>query len=365
VLLGTTSSTNTRGASTLVKRLYWLLPSVPAAVLARILGANSTLVFFLSALAIVPLAASLSESTEQLSEHTGPAIGGVLGATLGNFAELIISAYALRAGYVDLVKASLTGTILGNLLLVLGASLLAGGVRRRSQKFNPHLAGMSVSLLIIAVVGLVVPALFHALHPDPTQSSTLHVSVVVAVLLIAGYLLSLLYSLGTHRAIFAAPERDDDAHPRWSLRRTLLLLGASAVTIAVMSELLVGSVESAATAMGLSHSFVGLIVLPIIGNAAENSSAIVMAIRNRMDLAVMIAAGSSVQVALLVAPILVLLGLVLHQPMDLAFSTFEVVAVALAVWIVSSIVRDAESNWLEGALLILVYGVLAVAFFFI
>lgn len=345
---------------------YWLLALVPVAIVAELLHSPPLAIFVLSALAIIPLSALLGTATEELAGHAGPTIGGLLNATLGNLAELIIAVLALRAGLVDLVKASITGSILGNLLLVLGAAQLVGGLRYKAQKFNPHLAGMSIALLVIAAVGLIVPALFQAAHPDPARARTVRMSEFVAVLLIIGYGLSLLYSMGTHRAIFgeggdvAAGEEE----PSWSLRRTLIVLVVVAAAIGFMSELLVGATQEASRALGLSEMFVGLIVVPIIGNAAEHSSAVLMALKNRMDLAVGIAIGSSVQVALLVGPVLVLIGAMLGKPMDLAFTTFEVASVALAVWIAAVIAFDAASNWLEGAFLLIVYAILAVAFFF-
>src|SRR6478609_4016376 len=269
--------------------LLWLLLAAPVAIAASLLHAAPIVVFAASAIAIVPLSSLLGSATEELSAHTGPTLGGLVNASLGNLAELIIAIFALHAGLIDLVKASITGSIIGNLLLVLGAAQLAGGLKYRTQKFNPSFAGTSISLLVIALV---------------------------------------------------------------------------AGAIGWMSELLVGATESTVHALGLSNVFVGLILVPIIGNAAEHSSAVLMARKNRMDLAASIAIGSSVQVALFVAPVLVFVGLIVGQPLDLAFGTFEVASVTLAVWITSAIVLDAESNWLEGAFLLLVYGILGVAFFY-
>jgi Ca2+:H+ antiporter len=347
-----------------------LLLFVPAAIVAEFMHASPVVVFGLSALAIIPLSGYLGRATEEIAAYTGPTLGGLLNATLGNLAELIIAILALRAGLLDLVKASITGSILGNLLLVLGAAQLAGGLRHRTQRFSVALAGLSISLLVIAVIGLVIPALYHATHVDPTRALTRKVSIGVAVLLIIGYGLSLLYSMGTHRSVFGeSREVATEAHAaehgqRWSLTRAIVVLLASAGTVGWLSEILVGSTEEAIRHVGLSEVFVGLIVVPIIGNAAEHSSAVLMAMRNRMDLAVSIAVGSSAQVALLIAPVLVFVGLAVGQPMDLAFSTFEVVSVALAVAVATSVVRDAESDWLEGAFLLLVYGMLGVAFFY-
>jgi Ca2+:H+ antiporter len=353
-----------------MKLLFFLLLFVPVAIGAELAHAPAVVVFALSALAIVPLSGFLGRATEEIASHTGPTLGGLLNATLGNLAELIIAILALRAGLVDLVKASITGSILGNLLLVLGAAQLAGGLRHKVQRFSTALAGLSISLLVMAVIGLVIPALFHATHTDPTRDLTRRVSIGVAGMLIIGYVLSLVYSMWTHKSVFGeardvAHESHEPVHaPGWSMTRATVVLVASAGFIGWLSEILVGSTEEAIKHVGMSEVFIGLIVVPIIGNAAEHSSAILMAMKNRMDLAVSIAVGSSAQVALLIAPVLVFVGLALGKPMDLAFSTFEVVSVALAVAVATTVVRDAESNWLEGAFLLLVYGMLGVAFFY-
>jgi Ca2+:H+ antiporter len=352
-----------------MKILAILLFFAPAAIIAEFMHAAPVLVFALSALAIIPLSGFLGKATEELSTYTGPTLGGLMNATLGNLAELIIAVLALRAGLVDLVKASITGSILGNLLLVLGAAQLAGGLRHKVQRFSVALAGLSISLLVVAVIGLVIPAVFLATHPDPTHLLTRRVSIGVAGLLIVGYALSLVYSMGTHRSVFGegavvAHEAHGKNDARWSLGRSVTVLLLSAGSVGWLSEILVGSTEAAIKGIGLSEVFVGIIVVPIIGNAAEHSSAVLMAMKNRMDLAVSIAVGSSAQVALLIAPVLVFVGLALGKPMDLAFNIFEVASVALAVAVATSVVRDAESNWLEGAFLLLVYGMLGVAFFF-
>jgi Ca2+:H+ antiporter len=346
--------------------LVWLLALVPVAIGVEWLHAPPLVIFALAALAIIPLSGLLGTATEQLAGHTGPVLGGLLNATLGNLAELIIASLALRAGLTDLVKASITGSILGNLLLVLGASQLAGGLKYKRQRFNPHLAGFSVSLLIIAVVGLVVPALFYHLHVDPARARTVRMSEFVAGILIVGYLLSLLYSMVTHRAAFGegGEVAQGESAPEWSLRKSIGTLVLSAAAIGYLSEILVGTTEEATRSLGVSESFVGLILVPIIGNAAEHSSAVMMARKDRMDLTLSIALGSSIQVALLIAPILVFLGVAFGQPMDLAFPTMEVASIALAVSVASAVVRDAESNWLEGAFLLIAYAILGVAFYF-
>jgi Ca2+:H+ antiporter len=346
--------------------LYALLVFGPIAILARVFGAPPIVIFFLSAIAIIPLSAVLGAATESVAEHTSPAIGGVLSATMGNLAELIIASVALRAGLIDLVKASITGSILGNLLLVLGIALFAGGLKFKVQRFNRNFAGVSTTVLLIAVFGLVVPALFHTLHPDPERVATVRMSHYVACLLIVGYVAWLVFSLWTHSSTFGGEKHPlpVTVAPKWSSRKAMVVLVSTAMAIGVVAEVLVSATEQAVKVLGLSEFFVGMILIPIIGNAAENSSAILMAMRNRMDLALNIAVGSSIQVALLLAPLLVLLGMVFHQPMDLAFSTMEVASIALAVGVASSVIRDAETNWLEGAFLLLAYAVLGVAFFF-
>jgi Ca2+:H+ antiporter len=349
-----------------MKPLNWLLIAVPVAIVLEVMHAAPLVVFGVTALAIIPLSGLLGTATEELAGHTGPTLGGLLNATLGNLAELIIAVLALRAGLVDLVKASITGSILGNLLLVLGAAQLAGGVKYKRQQFNPHLAGVSSALLVIAVIGLVVPAFFYHLHVDPARAATVKLSEFVAVMLVLGYVLSLVYSMGTHRAVFGegGDVAEGESEPTWSLGKAIAVLVLAAAVIGYLSEILVGSTEAATKALNMSETFVGLVLVPIIGNAAEHSSAVLMARRNRMDLAVSIAIGSSIQVALLIAPILVFVGVALGKPMDLAFPTMQVASVVLAVSVAMAVVRDAESNWLEGAFLLIAYGILGVAFFF-
>jgi Ca2+:H+ antiporter len=349
-----------------MKFAYAVLVLVPAAIVARLFHAPALLVFGLSALAIIPLAGILGSATEELAGHTGPTLGGLLNSTMGNFAELVIASFALKEGLVDLVKASITGSILGNLLLVMGAAQLAGGIKYKTQRINPKLAGLNATLLTVAVLGLVLPTLFHTLHPDPQRVKTVNMSEGVSALLILGYLLSIVYTMHTHRRLFheTQPEGATVHEPTWSLRRSIVILAGTAITIGVLSEILVSATDATVKSLGLSEIFVGLVLIPIIGNAAENSSAVVMAMKNRMDLAVGIAIGSSIQVALLVAPILVFLGFVFGKPMDLAFTTMEVVSVALAVAVASSVIRDGESDWLEGAFMLIAYAAIAVAFFF-
>jgi len=349
-----------------MKILYAVLIFVPFAIGARLMHASPIVIFILSALAIVPLAGMLGSATEELAGHTGPTAGALLTSTLGNFAELVIASFALKAGLVDLVKASITGSILGNLLLVLGLAQLAGGLKYKTQPINPKLVGLNSTLLTVAVLGLVLPALFHTLHPDPERVATVKMSEGVSGLLMLGYLLSLVYTMHTHKRLFhdSATDKQEAHQSTWTLRRSIITLVVAALAIGLLSEILVSATEEAVKSLGLSEIFVGLILIPIIGNAAENSSAILMAMKGRMDLAVGIAVGSSIQVALVVAPILVFLGALFRKPMDLAFTTMEVVSVALAVAVASSVIRDGESDWLEGSFLLIAYAAIAVAFFF-
>ena len=335
---------------------------VPAAIILDGVHASAALVFFACALAIIPLAHKMGLATEEVAARTGPTFGGLMNATFGNAAELIIGIFALRAGLIDLVKASLTGSIIGNLLLILGLSITFGGLRYQTQSFNRQAAGMSASLLALATVGLVVPALFDSTHPRGSAVALERLSIAVAILLMAVYLLSLLFSLKTHRQLFRAEgEREP---PKWSLKRSLVTLAVATALIAWLSEILVAVTEETIAQLGVSEIFLGVIIIPLVGNAAEHGAAVMMAAKNKMDLAFSIAVGSSTQIALFVAPLFVFISLALGTPMNLAFTAFEVVAVALGVGVVTVISLDGESNWLEGAQLLAVYSILAAAFFF-
>jgi len=341
-----------------------LLLAIPASLLAAWLDAPPLVVFFLSCIAVLPLAGMMGDATEHLAARTGPTVGGFLNATFGNAAELIIAVVALRAGLVELVKASITGSILGNLLLILGLSLVVGGAKRETLTFNRTAAGMAAGMLALAVVGLVFPAMFHALHPVGSEGIELRMSEGVAVILLATYAASLLFSLRTHRRLFGGDPHPLDATPQ-PVGKALTLLGLATVGVAVESEVLVHAVQGVTATLGWSESFLGLIIIPLIGNAAEHVTAIVVARKGQTDLALQIALGSSTQVALLVAPLLVFIGLLLGRPMNLVFSTFEVVAVGLSTLVVAISVLDGESNWFEGVQLLAVYLMVAVAAFFI
>lgn len=340
-----------------------MLLAVPGSILVHLLHAPEVVLFAAACLAVLPLAGLMGEATEHLEHHTNPAIGGLLNATFGNAAELIIALVALNAGLIDLVKASITGSILGNLLLILGLSLMAGGLKDPTTRFNRTAAGMSTAMMALAVAGLAFPALFHMLHPQ-AASQELYLSEGVAIILAITYFLSLLFTLKTHRDLIGGEVRPSEGKP-WSVPVALaVLLGATAF-VAYESELLVHSVEAVSEQFGLSEIFVGLIIVPVIGNAAEHAAAVMVARKGKLDLSLGIALGSSTQIALLVAPVLVFAGLFLGQPMNLVFTSFEVAALAVATVITAIITLDGESHWFEGVQLLALYAMVAVASFFI
>jgi Ca2+:H+ antiporter len=326
-------------------------------------GLPPTLVFGLSALSILGLAWLIGQATERIGAITGPQVGGILNATFGNIAELIIAFFALQAGLIDVVKASLTGSIIGNLLLVLGLSVLLGGWKNGTQTFSRQIAGSNAALLVLAAIGLFVPAVFRA-SSGQSEGSVVEDSTLVAILLIAGYVLSLVYQFtNPARTLGGHEKRDAHEGPAWSGRTAATVLVGAAILLAVLSEILVGAIEPVVQTLGLTEFFVGVILLPIIGNLAEQLVAVQLAWKNRMEFSMAVSYGASLQVALFVAPALVLLGVLTGHPMDLAFAPLEVAAVAAAVGISALIALDGESNWLEGALLVIVYLILAATFF--
>jgi Ca2+:H+ antiporter len=346
--------------------LRWLLVALPVSWLLAATGGPPLAVFVVTGVAVIPLAAAMGGATEVLAQRAGPAAGGLLNATFGNAAELILALAAMRAGLLDLVKASITGSILGNLLLILGLSLFAGGLRRPTLTFNRTAAGMGGAMLLLAVVGLTVPALFSATHPAATAAVTVHLSEGVAAVLGLTYIASLVFSLVTHRGVFGHADRGGvEAGGRAGAAKAVATLAVATVLIAVQSEILVHATEAMVAQFGVSEMFLGLIVIPLIGNAAENASAVVVARKGQTDLALSIALGSSTQVALFVAPLLVLAGVVLGQPMHLVFTPFEVMAVGLTALIVTVIALDGESHWFEGVQLLAVYAIMAIAAWFV
>jgi Ca2+:H+ antiporter len=350
--------------------LNWLLIFVPITIVLELIHfENHTIIFIFSCLSILPLAGWLGKATEHIAEKTGEGVGGLLNATFGNAAELIIAIIALQKGYHDVVKASLTGSIIGNILLVLGAAFLAGGLKNKTQKFNPLAARSQATMLILASIGLIMPAVFHYIA-GPNVNKEQGLSLEISVVLVITYALSLLFSLKTHKHLFSEPseivETEQEHHEHWTMGKSLGVLALSTGLIAWMSEILVGSIEVAAKSFGMTSIFVGVIVVAIVGNAAEHSTAIMVAIKNRMDLSLGIAIGSSVQIALFVAPVLVFASYFIGpNPMNLVFSPAEVIAITLSVFILSQISGDGESNWLEGVQLLAVYVIIGFVFYFL
>jgi Ca2+:H+ antiporter len=324
-------------------------------------------IFSAAALGIVPLAGWLGAATEQLALRTGEGIGGLLNATFGNAAELIIALVALQKGLYPVVKASLTGSIIGNLLLVLGASMLAGGLKFKRQGFNVTGARAQSTMLTLVAIAFVVPAAFHQLAGPDSRGRERDLSLTIALVLLVIYVLHLVFTLITHKQLFTGPpSREGREEQPWSLAKSAGVLATSTALLAWLSEILVGSVEPAAASFGMTRVFVGVIIVAIIGNAAEHSTAIMMAMKNRMELSLGIAIGSSIQIALFVAPVLVLASRALGpRPMNLLFTPAELLAVFAAVLITGQIAGDGESNWLEGAQLLTVYVILALVFYFL
>ena len=350
-----------------MRYLRWLLLLIPVAILVELLHWGEVLLFITSALAVIPLAGLMGEATEALAEKTGPRLGGLLNATLGNAAELIIALFAIRAGLLDLVKASLIGSILGNVLLVMGLSIFLGGLKNGVQKFDRSHAGIDATLTILAVIALSVPSFFNAaIEPDTLRVEELSLTTAFAMIVI--YALSIVYMLRSRTP--AGPETGaaippGRSGPHWSTRTALGILALATVGIALMSEFLVSSVGPVTQQLGFSEFFVGIIIIPLIGNVAEHIVAVEVALKNQMDLSLSIALGSSLQIALFVAPVLVFVSLLLGNPLTLEFNGFEVLALTAAAVIAALVALDGESNWLEGAMLLAVYIIIALAFFFL
>jgi Ca2+:H+ antiporter len=357
-----------------MKILRFFLAFVPLALAAEWLFHAPALVFVFACLGLLPLAGAMGEATEQLAHRTGERVGGLLNATLGNAAELIITVVALRAGKVELVKASIVGSILGNLLLILGLSLLVGGLKNGLQRFDPRAAGTASTMMLLSVIGLLIPTLFEVVHkvqhhlpllsesPDPLLDK---LSLGIAAVLMLVYVLSLVFSLTTpSRGI--APEvgvtHRETPEGSWSLGTTVGVLVGSTLATVVLSELLVGAVEPVVRRTGVSEVFLGIVLIPLVGNVAEHLVAVSTAAKNRMELSLAISLGSSQQIALFVAPLLVFVSLLFGREMTLFFNPFEVAVLGLSVLIAGQIAADGESNWLEGAQLLVVYTIVAMAF---
>ncbi len=346
-----------------MKVLKYLLIFIPLTLVAEFLHLSQTWIFILSALAIIPLAGIMGRSTESISYYAGNRVGGFLNATFGNATELIIGFFAMKAGLFDVVKASIAGSVIGNVLLVLGLSMLLGGIKYKKQCFCKEVINVTASMLLFAVIGLTIPAIFtHTVSSELMTTQYEGLSVIVAVIMFAIYIMSLIFSFYTHKDIYATDSEEEVGSPDWSLKKSVIILVCSTVFIGVMSELFVGAVEPMTASLGLSEFFVGIILVPIIGNAAEHSTAIMMALKNKMNVAVEIALGSSLQIILFVTPVLIFLSL-LFSPMSIVFNTFELVALIFSVMIANRVASDGESNWLEGVQLIAAYVIFAASFF--
>lgn len=344
-----------------MKILRLMLLFVPVSIIAEFMHLSPTIIFILSALAIVPLAGLMGEATEEITFYSGPRTGGFLNATFGNATELIIAFFALKAGLFDIVKASIAGSVLGNILLVLGLSMFLGGLKYKTQHFSKKIVDVSSSMLLLAVIGLCIPAIFtYTVRPELLNTQYEGLSVEVAAIMFLIYILSLLFSFYTHKDIYSIDHSEESA-PKWSLKKAVAVLIGATVLIGFESEMLVEAVEPMTKAIGLSEFFVGIILIPIIGNAAEHSTAVVMAMKNKMDIAIEIAIGSSLQIILFVTPILVFLSL-LFTPMSIIFNLFELISLVVAVFIANRVASDGESNWLEGIQLLSVYLIIAFSF---
>jgi Ca2+:H+ antiporter len=353
---------------------YLLVPFIPIAVVLELAHAGAVIIFFSSALGVIPTAALMGRATEELAARSGPGIGGLLNVTFGNAPELIIALFALGAGLHEVVKASIIGSIMGNILLVLGAAMLVGGWGRDRQRFDRTAASAQASMLLLAAAALVMPAIYELIKgrglPLP-DSERIHydttvqgLSAAVAVILILSYVAGLWFSLKTHRDLFNPPSDIDEHHEPWSVRKSVIALAIAGVAVGGMSEILVDSISEAAHTLGLSEFFIGVIVVAIVGNAAEHWVAVLVARKDKMDLAVNIAIGSSAQIALFVAPVLVLTSFVLGpHPMALVFNGFELGGILLAILIANHVTNEGESTWYEGLQLLAVYLVLGIAFF--
>jgi Ca2+:H+ antiporter len=356
---------------------YLLVPFIPIALALELGHASATVIFVCSALGVIPTAALMGQATEQLSARSGPGIGGFLNVTFGNAPEIIIAFFALREGLQEVVKASLVGSILGNILLVMGAAMLVGGRKRERQYFDRTAANVQALMLMLAAAALVMPALFQLTHggglPRPEAKSlnfggdVEHLSVAVAIVLLLTYFAGLLFSLRTHKDLFNPPDVAEEHHGEpWSVRRAVGMLAIAGVAVGVMSEILVGSITEASEAIGLSPFFVGIIVVAIVGNAAEHWVAVYFAARDKMDLSVNIAIGSSAQIALFAAPVLVLISLFVGPfPMALVFNGLELGAILLAILVAQAVTHEGESTWFEGLQLLSVYLVLGITFYFV
>ena len=350
--------------------MNWFLLFIPITIgLEHLAHVSAPVLFFMAALAIIPIAAQIVHATEQIATRTGDAIGGLLNATFGNAPELIIALVALKAGYLDMVRASLVGAILANLLLALGVSFLTGGLRYHDQRFNPTAARAYSSMMFLAAVSMTVPSAFSRVFaPNEVIRQEQLLNIGIAILLLLAYVLYILFSLKTHSSAFASLETEHDSghHDQWSISRAVITLLAASVFAAWMSEILVGAAEETGKALGMSQVFIGIVFVAVVGGAAESGSAVAMAQKNKMDLSVGIALGSCIQIALFVAPLLVLASyFIAPHPLELAFSRAEIGSLLMAVFIGAMVCGDGQSNWYKGVQLMTVYAIIAMMFYLV
>jgi Ca2+:H+ antiporter len=349
--------------------IYVLLIFAPIAAGLEFAHADHLVLFVVSAIALIPLAKLIGDSTEHLATYYGPTAGSLLNVTFGNAAEIIIAVVAISAGLLDLVKASITGAIIGNILLILGLSVIAGGFRYKEQTFSRENIGIQSSMLFLAIIGLAVPTILASTILSPLENQVQVLSDALAFILLIVYVLGIVFTFITHKHLFTPPETAEDIQEshgtHWSKKKSFLLLAVSMAGVIVVSEILVASVETTGEELGFGQLFVGAIIVGIVGNAAEHSSAILLARKGKMELSIGIAAGSGTQIALFVVPILVFAGIAMGQPFTLVFTLLELATIFLAAIILNLIVHDGKSNWFEGVMLTAVYIIIAIAFFFV
>jgi Ca2+:H+ antiporter len=361
--------------------IYFLLVFVPISVILDLVHADHIIIFIIAVIALIPLAKLIGDSTEHLSTHYGSTLGSLLNVTFGNAAEIIIAVVAINAGLIDLVKASITGAILGNIMLIFGLSMIAGGIRKKEQIFSRENAGLQSTMIFLAIIGLAIPTVLSSTILKPTeienQLKIQFLSDALAIILLSVYIAGIVFTFFTHKHLFVSPQtvEENNNHniaattttttKHWDKKRAFFMLAISMVGVVVISEILVGSVEETSKQFGFGEMFVGAIIIGIVGNAAEHSSAIILARKGKMDLSIGIAAGSGTQIALFVVPLLVIFGIILNQPFTLEFTIYELVTLFLAAIILNLIAHDGRSNWFEGVMLTAVYIIIAMGFYFI
>lgn len=366
--------------------IYFLLVFVPISVILDLVHADHLIIFIIAVIALIPLAKLIGDSTEHLSTHYGSTLGSLLNVTFGNAAEIIIAVVAINAGLIDLVKASITGAILGNIMLIFGLSMIAGGIRKKEQLFSRENAGLQSTMIFLAIIGLAIPTVLSSTIIEPAeienQLKIQFLSDALAIILLSVYIAGIVFTFFTHKHLFVSPQMEEENHnhnidtttttttnttttKHWDKKRAFFMLAISMVGVVVVSEILVGSVEETSKQFGFGEVFVGAIIIGIVGNAAEHSSAIILARKGKIDLSIGIAAGSGTQIALFVVPLLVIFGIILNQPFTLEFTIYELVTLFLAAIILNLIAHDGRSNWFEGVMLTAVYIIIAMGFYFI